>query len=145
MSRRQQRLDRTFELSQSQSYGGEVSKPRGSWRELQEVLGYPELLCCNVMRTYRRSRKMCSVNISLVWIILFLLWDGRHQLRTDHSHLSLDTLFHPLWSGAVAINQHSQSIKGRCEKVLLVTQTGGPHTAITKQASIKRLTMPAPE
>lgn len=53
----------------------------------------------DVMRKYRRSRKICLVNISLVWIILFLLWDGRHQLRTDHSHLSLDTLFHPLWSG----------------------------------------------
>lgn len=33
--------------------------------------------------------------------------------------------------GAVAINRRSQSIKGRCGKGLLVTQTGGPHTAIT--------------
>lgn len=32
---------------------------------------------------------------------------------------------------AVAINQRSQSIKGCCGKGLLVTQTGGPHTAIT--------------
>lgn len=56
------------------------------------------------------------------------------------------TLYFTLYDlGAVARTQHSQSIKGRCEKVLLVTQTGGPHTAITKQASIKRLTMPAPE
>lgn len=56
------------------------------------------------------------------------------KVGTNHSPFAAERIF--LWTlcftqlDAVALNQHSQSIKGWCGKDSLGTKTGGPHTAI---------------